>query len=192
MARKIVVINGHPDPASARFAAALADAYARGASNAGHMLRRIDVGALDFPLVRSRAEFEDDVPSPVIAGAQTAIAWADHLVIIFPLWLGGAPAVLKAFLEQVFRYGFALRTGNAAVGGLLKGRSARVIVTMGMPAPVFRWVFGAAGLRALERGVLWISGISPVRRSILGMVEGKPARREAWLRAMTRLGAAAA
>lgn len=192
MARKIVVINGHPDPAGTRFAAALADAYVRGASEAGHMIRRIDVGALDFPMIHSKQDFEDSPPPAVIASAQTAIAWADHVVIIFPLWLGGAPALLKAFLEQVFRYGFALRKDGGGMGGLLKGRSARMIVTMGMPAPIFRWVFDAAGLRALERGILWISGVSPIRHSILGGVEGKPARREAWLRTIGRLGAAAA
>jgi len=72
---------------------------------------------------------------------------------------------------------------------LLKGRSARVIVTMGMPAPIFRWVFDAAGLRSLVRGLLWISGVSPVRRTIIGEVEGSAARRADWLRRMTRLGA---
>jgi putative NADPH-quinone reductase len=191
MPRRILVINGHPDPSPTRFAAALAGAYVRGASGAGHQIRRIDVGALDFPLLRSQAEFTDSTPPEVIREAQEAIAWADHLVLIFPLWLGGAPAVLKGFLEQVFRYGFAISPpGKGVMKGLLGGRSARLVVTMGMPAPIFRWMFGAFGARSLERGLLWISGVSPIRRTVLGGVEGPAARRAKWLTDMQALGRA--
>jgi len=189
MARKILVINGHPDPSEARFAAALAGAYVLGASEAGHQVRRIDAGAQDIPLIRSADAFTASEPPAAILDAQKAITWADHIVIIFPLWLGSVPAVLKGFLEQTFRYGFAISRPGEPMRRLLKGRSARVIVTMGMPAPIFRWVFDAAGLRSLVRGLLWISGVSPVRRTIIGEVEGSAARRADWLRRMTRLGA---
>lgn len=188
MARNILVINGHPDPSPERFAAALAGAYVRGASKAGHQIRRLDVGAMAFPLVRTLAEFGSEAPPAAIAEAQAAIRWADHLVIIFPLWLGSTPAVLKGFLEQVFRYGFGLSRAGESMAGLLKGRSARVVVTMGMPGPVFRWVFQAAGLKVLERGLLRICGVSPVRRLILGEVEGSAKRRKKWLARMALLG----
>jgi putative NADPH-quinone reductase len=188
MARKILVINGHPDPSPDRFAAALAGAYVRGASQAGHQIRRLDVGAMVIPAVRTPAEFAAEPPPPAIAEAQAAILWADHLVIIFPLWLGSTPAVLKGFLEQVFRYGFALSRPGEPMAGLLKGRSARVVVTMGMPGLVFRWGFRAAGLMALERGILRLCGVAPVWRLILGDVEGSAKRRERWLERMTSLG----
>lgn len=190
MAHKILVINGHPDPRPERLAAALAGAYVRGASAAGHQIRRLDVGAVDFPLIRSQDAFLEAAP-PAILEAQEAIVWADHLVIIFPLWLGGAPAVLKGFLEQVFRYGFAVSPPGQTMRGLLKGRSARLVVTMGMPALIFRGLFGAFGARSLERGLLWISGVSPIRRSVLGGVEGPAGRREKWLRDIYALGRSA-
>ena len=190
MPRRILVINGHPDPHPERFAAALADAYVRGASSAGHQIRRLDVGALDFPLIRSEAEFMAPPPAP-IRDAQGAVAWADHLVIIFPLWLGGAPAALKAFLEQVFRYGFALNPPGQAMKGLLAGRSARLVVTMGMPALVFRGISGAFGVRSLERGLLWLCGVSPIRHSVLGGVGGPGSRRAKWLLDVQALGRAA-
>lgn len=174
--RKVLIINGHPDPSDERLCAALAGCYAKGASTAGHLVRRIDVGRLEFPLIRTAEAFAHGEPPPTIREAQAAVTWADHLVVIYPLWLGGAPALLKAFLEQVFRYGFALSTGKP-MEGLLKGRSVRVIVTMGMPAPVFRWVFGAHGLKAVERGIFWISGMRPIRHTLLGGINGKPAPR---------------
>lgn len=187
MARNIVVINGHPDPSGERLCAALAGAYVRGASAVGHQIRRIDVGALDFPLIRSSQDFERGELPPAIREAQEAIRWADHLVIIHPLWLGSAPAVLKGFFEQVFRYGFALSAPGGPVKRLLAGKSARVVVTMGMPAPVFRWVFGAYGLKGLTRGVLWLSGFKPIARSVIGNVEA-PGVAARWLLDVEQLG----
>ncbi|WP_332770167.1 NAD(P)H-dependent oxidoreductase [Phenylobacterium sp.] len=191
MAKNILVLNGHPDPRGERLCAALANAYVRGASSAGHRIRRIDVGALDFPLVRTRDEFMSEAAHPVIREAQDALRWADHLVILHPLWLGGPPALLKGFLEQVFRYGVALSPPGGTPTGLLKGKSARVVVTMGMPTMIFRVIFGAHGLKSLEKGVLWISGFKPIRHDLIGGVEtAEPRVRRRWLAAMERHGAA--
>jgi len=191
-ARKILILNGHPDPSGERFTAALASAYAAGASQGGHQVRRIDVGALEFDVLRSANEFETGEPPPDIRKAQESILWADHLVMIFPLWLGATPAVFKAFLEQTLRYGFALGLDGGRMKGLLAGRSARIVVTMGMPALVFRLVFGEFGIRSLERGTLRIAGVRPVRRSVIGDVEGQARHRDAWLKRMSAFGAVAA
>ena len=110
---------------------------------------------------------------------------------MYPLWLGGPPAVLKAFFEQVFRYGFALAAPGEKGRGLMKGKTARVIVTMGMPAPFFRLVFDAAGLKCLARGILSLSGFS-VRSTVIGGVEGSPDKRKAWLSRIEALGVQAA
>jgi putative NADPH-quinone reductase len=60
---------------------------------------------------------------------------------------------------------------------------------MGMPALVYRWYFGAHSLRSLERNVLKFCGISPVRDTIIGMVEsGDGRRRTRWLERMRALG----
>jgi putative NADPH-quinone reductase len=172
--KKILIINGHPDGSPERFCAALADAYADGASAAGHEVRRVRLADLKFPLIDSRAAFETGATPDDIRRVQDDILWCEHLVIVHPLWLGGQPALLKGLLEQVFRYGFALAKPGTAkgIGGLLGGRSARMIVTMGMPSPVYRLVFGAFGVRAVERGILAISGIRPIRRTLVGGVEG--------------------
>ena len=101
------------------------------------------------------------------------------------------PALFKAFLEQVFREGFAfdLGAGGAPWKRLLKGKSARIVVTMGMPAFVYRWYFGAHSLRGLERSILGFCGIGPIRESLIGMVEASDgARRAKWLGKMRRLG----
>lgn len=190
---RVLVVNGHPDPRPERLCAALCEAYAAGAIAAGHAVRRLDVGVLDFPLVREAQAFSGPAGAADILEAQDAIRWCEHLVLVHPLWQGGVPALLKGFLEQVFRYGFALPApgeGRGLPGGLLGGRSARLIVTMGMPAAAYRLLFGAFGTRALERGLLRLAGFRPVRSSLLGAVE-RPGAPAAMLRRARRLGARA-
>jgi putative NADPH-quinone reductase len=60
---------------------------------------------------------------------------------------------------------------------------------MGMPAVVYRWYFWAHSLKSLERNILKFCGISPVRQSVIGMVEApREKRRQRWLAAMYALG----
>lgn len=189
MQKRIVMIQGHPDARPERFGRALAIAYAEAARKAGHAVQELDVARLEFPLLRTQEEWDGPAPAD-IASAQSAIASAEHIVIFFPLWLGAMPALLKGFLEQVFRPGFAIAktSGPAGWTKLLRGRSARIVVTMGMPALVYRLYFGAHALRALERNILRFCGIAPVNSSVIGMVEGTRAHREKWLGRIEALG----
>ena len=171
MPRNILVLNGHPDPSSKGLCHALAQAYEEGAVDAGHVVRHLAIAELDFGFLRSQAAFEKEAPPPVIAAAQESILWANHLVVIFPLWLGDMPAMLKAFFEQALRPGFAYSYRPSGFPVMhLKGRSARIIVTMGMPAVIYRWYFRAHGLKNLKRNILGFVGFSPVRTTVLGSV----------------------
>lgn len=189
--KRITIIQGHPDAQVRHFGHALADEYAKGAEDGGHETRRIEVATLDFPLLRTKEEFEKGAVPDSIRQAQEAFTWADHLVIIYPLWHGSMPALLKAFFEQVFRPGFALEYSGAGrmPKKLLTGKSARIVVTMGMPAFFYRWYFGAHGLKSLKCSILKSSGIGPIKASLIGMVEGMNEKQRAgWLDMMRALG----
>jgi putative NADPH-quinone reductase len=188
MTKRILVLLGHPDGRPERFGHALATAYADAATAAGHVVRRINLADLDTPFLAGQWEFESP-PPPHIVAVQENILWAEHVVLLFPLWLGATPAKLKALLEQVFRAGFGFVVGPRGWTAKLKGRSARLVVTMGMPAVAFRLMFGSHGLLALDKGVLRLAGLSPVRKSVIGGVEaiGSKARLR-WLTKMRRLG----
>lgn len=179
----ILIINGHPDPSEKRFCAALAAAYAKGARAQEDHVRRIDIGELDFPILRDAEDYEHGTAPPAIAEAQKQVGWADHLVIVFPLWQGGLPALAKAFFEQLFRPEFAMRWRKDALPqGLLEGTSVRLIVTMGMPALAFRLFFGAFGVRAFEQSVLRLVGLHLSGRTMIGDVGGlTKARAGRWL-----------
>lgn len=111
-------------------------------------------------------------------------------MIFYPLWLGAMPALLRAFLEQVLRPGFGVEYRSRGMPKkLLTGKSARIIVTMGMPAFVYRWYFGAHGLKNLKRNILGFCGIGPIKESLIGNIEsGNSAHRERWLAKMRKLG----
>jgi putative NADPH-quinone reductase len=187
---RVVIIQGHPDVSRAHFCHALADHYAAGALARGHQVRRIDVAGLGIPVLTAPDEWESGGSTEAVRACQEDIGWAEHLVIVYPLWLGGMPALLKAFLEQVFRPGFALPKGASPMGKkLLKGKSARIVITMGMPAILYRWYFGAHSLKSLKRNILGFCGIGPVRTSLIGMVDaGGESKHQKWLETMRRLG----
>ena len=188
---RILLIQGHPDPAPTHFGHALAHAYRDGAIEGGHEIRQIEVAALDFPLLRTQQEWMNEPVPPALRPAQQDILWAEHLVLFFPLWLGDMPALLKGFLEQVARPGFALgrAAGHDMPEKLLAGRSARVVVTMGMPAMVYRYYFRAHSVKSLERNILGFVGIAPVHETLIGQVDAPDvARREQHLAHLKRLG----
>lgn len=191
-AAHILLIQGHPDALVPHLCHALAAAYAEGAQEAGHEVRTINVAELDFPLLRSQAAWEEGPLPASLQPAQEDIRWAGHLVLFFPLWLGDMPALLKGFLEQVARPGFAFgqgSDGNPFGRKNLKGRSARVVVTMGMPALVYRWYFRAHSVKSLERNILGVVGIAPVHETLLGMVGNlQPDEAKQWLAKLRRLG----
>lgn len=192
--KRIAIIPGHPTPGRGHLCHALQDAYEAGARGACHHVTNIDIAMLDFPLLRSQQDWLKGAPeTPTdLRHAQQAIVDADHIVLIYPLWLGTMPALLKGFLEQVLRPGVALSYEGRFPKALLKGKTARIVVTMGMPAMAYRWYYGAHSLKGLKRNILVFVGLNPIRHNLFGMVEkASIKRRQGWLGKMNLLGASA-
>lgn len=189
MSKTVCIINGHPDPAKGHFVEALADAYAHGAGEGDHTVSRIDIASLPIEFLRNAAEFAQP-PGEAIIAERAKIAAADHVVLIYPLWMGSMPAIDKAFLEQISRGDFLMDvSGDANKWPVqkMKGKSVRLIVTMGMPGLAYRVMFGAHSLKAVEQGIFGMVGFKPVRHTILGMVEAVGAKGRA--RMMARVQA---
>ncbi|RUP30400.1 MAG: flavodoxin family protein [Curvibacter sp.] len=190
MKRRILIIQGHPDHRAPHLAHALADAYASGAQLQGHEVRQVCVAQLDLSLIHSQEEWERTPVPAALAAVQEELRWAQHLVFFFPLWLGEMPAMLKGFLEQVARPELVRSPGpqGRSTPGL-KGRSARLVVTMGMPALFYSGFYGGHGLRSMRRSVLGFMGISPVRQTLIGRVDSlSPHRFEGLVHQMQLLG----
>lgn len=71
------------------------------------------------------------------------------------------------------RLGFAFHAegGNPYAKKGLTGRAARVVVTKGMPALVYRWYFRVHSVKNLERNILGFVGIAPVSETLIGSVD---------------------
>jgi putative NADPH-quinone reductase len=187
--RRIAIIQGHPDTAGHHLLHAMANAYAEGAIAAGHEVRRIDVATLDFPLLRTQEDFEQGALPSDLEQPREAMRWAEHWVFLFPLWHGTMPALLKGFLEHIFRPGFAMEYKKRGFPKrLLAGRSARIIVTMGMPVLLYRWYFGAYGVRSFERSMLSFAGIKPIYESLYGLTFADEMKRARWIERLRAIG----
>lgn len=186
--RRIVIVHGHPDAGGEHFGDALVQRYADSAEAAGHEVRRHRINEPCLPALGSAADWRSEPPAEVLK-AQQAIRWAEHIMFVYPLWMGDMPAQLKAWIEQVFRPGFAFNDPQKGLPEkLLRGRSARIVVTMGMPGWFYRLFYRAHSVRSFRRNVLRFTGIRPVRLSLIGLVEGSAGHRQRWLDRMQRLG----
>lgn len=191
MTRKIVLILGHPETKPDTYCRALFEAYEQGARGAGHEVTAFALAELEFEPVRRHRFGEEEPPEPAILAAEKAVKAADHITFVYPLWFGFMPALLHGFIERVFGEGVAVRKDASKRMGyekLLTGKSARVIVTMGMPAFFYRWFFGAHSYKALKRNILTFSGAGPVKASFIGMVEENADKRAHWLTKVEALG----
>jgi len=141
MGRKILVINGHPDPES--FCQAIATTYYSAVQQASGEVEILNLRELKFnPNLqfgyRQRTELEPD-----LINAQNSIKNADHLVFVYPTWWGTYPALMKGFIDRVFLPGFAFKYHKDTVywTKLLKGKTGHLIVTMDAPEWFYEEVF---------------------------------------------------
>jgi NAD(P)H dehydrogenase (quinone) len=186
---RIVIIVGHAQTGT--YCDALADAYRRGAIEAGHQTALVSTATMAFDPVLRGGYRELQPLEPDLIAARDAIRAADHMVLIFPLWLGTLPAIFKGFLERVIQPDVfePAKTGQFVTPW--KGKSARIVMTMGMPGFLYRWYYGAHALKMLKRHILGFLGVRPIRSTIHGAVaDVSPERRARWLSDMEALGRA--
>lgn len=161
--RKILIIEGNPDKSS--FCREVSLRYEKGALEAGNAVKTIHLAELTFnPILahgyRQRTELE-----PCLQEALQDIKEADHLVFVYPNWWGTYPALLKGFIDRVFLPGhtFAPRTDSIFWDKLLKGKTARLLVSMDTPKWYYSLIFGKSGDNSMKKSVLQFCGVDPVK-----------------------------
>jgi NAD(P)H dehydrogenase (quinone) len=187
--KKVLIITGHPDFDS--LGSRLSEKYKEGAEVAGAEVREIIVRNLSFDPVLFHGYMRQEKLEEDILCSQELISWADHLVLIYPNWWGTYPALLKGFIDKVFWPDFAFRYTNGKLSWdkLLKGKSARVIITMDTPLWYYYLVQGSPGHKAIKRATLEFCGISPVRIISLAPVRNADEKKiESWLEKIYLLG----
>ncbi|MRT92559.1 NAD(P)H-dependent oxidoreductase [Ancylomarina sp. 16SWW S1-10-2] len=116
------------------FTKAITNKLVNEATSKGHEIKIIDLYAENFDPVLKASDMSPDIETPKdILAYQKLIKWADHYTVVYPLWWGQMPAILKGFIDRVFSNGVAFKYGEKGPEGLLKGRTARVIICTGSP-----------------------------------------------------------
>ncbi len=161
--KKILIINGHPNKDS--FCNSIAEAYKKGAIASGNEVEILNIRELKFDInlelgYTSVVKLEAD-----LILAQEKITWANHIVIIHPVWWGSVPALLKGFIDKVFTPGFAFkyRKNSPLWDKLLKGKSGDLIYTCDTPIWLYKYFFRAPSVNQIKKRTMQFSGISPVR-----------------------------
>lgn len=176
VSKRLLVVNGHPDPRPERFCAALCEAYAAGARAGGWEVARLAVGTLNF------APPADVAKLPALADAVAQIRSADRLLIVFPLWLDGPPGSLRELFEL-----FARSVWESDAPGACRTayeKPARVIVTMDMPAFIQRAKFEPS-----RAGALGFPGVQSFEPIYIGSLQTMTAAQRAeWLEKIRLLG----
>jgi putative NADPH-quinone reductase len=183
----VLVIPGHPDPGSFNhaLAAVVCDALAR----AGHRVVFHDLYAEGFDPRLPATEISETANLPaVIARHCWELRAAEGIVVVHPNWWGQPPAVLKGWIDRVFRPQVASRfdEGDGGEGipvGLLKARAALILNTANTPPGREAQVFGDPLQALWERCIFNLCGVNQVaRRTFAVVVTSTLDQRQRWLK----------
>ena len=188
--KKVLVLNGHPNKES--YCKALSLAYANGAATAGHELVILNLYDLNFN-PNFIGSFSDQMKTiePDIVFAQEKIKWAEHIVIVHPVWWGSVPALLKGFFDKTLLPGFAFKykKDSPMWDKLLINKTASIIYTADTPVWLNKLFYRAPAVNMVRDRVLGfcgiktinVTGIAPIRKSTQEF-------REKWLYRVEKLG----
>jgi NAD(P)H dehydrogenase (quinone) len=156
MKKKVLIVYAQPEPQS--LTRQLVDVAVQTLQQYGHEVLRSDLYGMrwkavfdedDFPtradperlsfITESGHSYSSGRQAPDIAAEQQKVLAADAVILQFPLWWFGMPAILKGWVDRVWAYGLAY--GYEGAGnryrygdGAFKGKRALLCVTVGGPA----------------------------------------------------------
>lgn len=177
----VLVVLGHQNPGS--FCHAIARAATEELQTLGHAVVYHDLYAERFDPLLAHVEIPKDAPlEPVVRKHCQEVAAAHGYVIVHPNWWAMPPAMLKGWIDRVFRQGLTYEFAAGGVNGLLKGRRAVVITTSNTPRDVELAVFGDPLENLWKTCIFGFCGVEDfVRRNFEPVVLSTPDQRRAWL-----------
>ncbi|MDQ3230231.1 MAG: NAD(P)H-dependent oxidoreductase [Pseudobdellovibrionaceae bacterium] len=168
---RILILQGHPDAES--FCASLAGSYKEGALAAGHECRLLSLQDMKFDPNLAHGYRQIQELEPDLVKAQEWISWCEHLVVIYPIWWGQMPALLKGFFDRCFLPGWAFKyhKNDPFWDRLLSGRSAHLIVTSDGPVLYNILAYWDSPVTVPRKMILRFCGFKPVRVSRIGSIK---------------------
>ena len=133
-----LIIYAHPNPKS--FCHAIKQVVVDTVAGCGGAAVVRDLYAQGFEPVLKPSDFQALGRGEVLADVkfeQEAIGKAGLIVMVYPLWWTGLPAILKGYIDRVFSHGFAYHAGKDGIKGLLGGKKVLLITTQGTPSAFY-------------------------------------------------------
>lgn len=155
---RLLFVHAHPVPES--FNRAVYTAAVETSRAQGHEVRLIDLHAEGFNPVMSTDErrgYTEDVPIPAdLQPHIEALKWAEGLILVYPTWWYSQPAILKGWMDRVWRPGIAFtlhEEGQRLRPALANIRLIGVITSFGSPWWFWTFLMGAPGRKIILRGL---------------------------------------
>ncbi|MFC3153020.1 NAD(P)H-dependent oxidoreductase [Litoribrevibacter euphylliae] len=177
---KTLLINANPKVHS--FSFELANAYETGAIQ-NSQVRRFNLSDMAFNPSLDTGYDAIQPLEPCLKEFQEAVLWADHLVIVSPIWWGGLPAKFKGLLDRTFLPGvtFKFEEDNPEPVPLLAGKTAHLVLTMDAPENLLKFQ-AAPVLEQLDRFTLKFCGVNTIQSTLLGsVIMSDETQRQTWL-----------
>lgn len=165
---------GNPDKET--MSGYFADVYEKAALRAGHDVRRTDLVDMKFDPILHLGYKVIQPLEPDLVKVQEDIKWADHFVLVYPIWWSGMPSLLKAMFERMWLPGFAFHFHKTNMGWdkMLKGKTSRIITLSKMHPWAIRFMFGDY-MNEAKSALLQFSGFK-VRVTNIGFSETMSSR----------------
>jgi len=180
---KFLCVLAHPEPAS--FTASLAHYGMRALEEEGHVVDVADLYAMQFDPVSDRRNFMEPFDptrfdqqaeerfasanagfSPDLQREMDRLSSCDVLVLQFPIWWLGMPAIMKGWIDRVFAIGRTYGGGRWFDRGIMRGKKAMLAVTIGGTKEAYSndGIYGPAldVLRPINHGILAFCGFDVV------------------------------
>lgn len=183
---KILVVLAHPDSGS--FNHAIADSVVTTLRTTDHTVIFHDLYREKFdPILTTHEIPKNALLSSVIKKHCTEAVSADGIIIVHPNWWGQPPAILKGWVDRIFRPGVAyeFKEGDSGEGvpiGLLKAKTALVFTTSNTSPEREREVFGDPLETLWKNCIFGLCGITDFyRKNFCIIVTSTAEQRESWL-----------
>ena len=153
---KTLVVYCHPDPRS--FTAAVRDAAVGALAEGGHEVRLRDLYAEGFDPAFSAEErhtHRDVGAHESVASYAADLHWCEHVVLVYPTWWSGQPAMLKGWIDRVWVRGVAWELpegANRIEARLVNVRRLTAVTTHGS-SKFINLLEGEAGKRTVTRSL---------------------------------------
>lgn len=169
---KHLIIFAHPNPKS--FSKGIVDTLVEASKEKNYEVEVRDLYKIKFQPILLPSDFESfakGITPKDIEEEQKFIKEADFISLVYPIWWGSEPAILKGYLDRVLSYGFAYVNKENGPVGLLQGKKVAIFTPMGNSNEAYKENGMDEAMKTIkDAGTFEFCGIKTVSHMLFGEV----------------------